>query len=100
GKLLANGTPDEILHLFPLATWSVGGPAEKLAALSPRLEALPGVSHVTAFGNTLHVTGENQAALESAIAPFFDQGLSWQRSQPSLEDVFIHLMARVSDNFQ
>ena len=101
GKLLANGTPDEILHLFRLATWEVAGPPEALAALAPGLKRLAGVSHVTAFGNTLHVTGEEEAALETAIAPFRRQGdLSWHKSQASLEDVFIHLMAGASDNFQ
>jgi ABC-2 type transport system ATP-binding protein len=101
GKLLANGTPDEILHLFPLATWEVGGPPERLAALARELEQRPGVAHVTAFGNTLHVTGEDEAALEQAIAPFReDKNLAWKQAQPSLEDVFIHLMAGASDNFQ
>jgi ABC-2 type transport system ATP-binding protein len=101
GKLLANGTPEEILHLFPLSTWEVGGPPEKLAGLAPKLKGLPGMSHVTAFGNTLHVTGDNEAALEQAIAPFMrDAGLEWKRANPSLEDVFIHLMAGAADNFQ
>src|SRR5213075_1238918 len=31
GKLLAQGTPDEILHLFKLSTWEVSGPPGKLA---------------------------------------------------------------------
>jgi ABC-2 type transport system ATP-binding protein len=101
GKLLATGTPEKILHLFPLATWEVSGAAETLAELTPKLKGLAGISHVTAFGNTLHVTGEDQAALEKAIAPFLQQGqLVWRKAQPSLEDVFIHLMAGASDNFQ
>jgi len=101
GKLLANGTPDEILHLLPLATWEVGGPAEKLAALAPKLKGIAGISHVTAFGHTLHVTGEDPAALEKAIAPFLEEkDLAWKKSQPTLEDVFIHLMAGAADNFQ
>jgi len=101
GELLANGTPDEILHLFPLATWEVAGPPEALAALAPELKGLPGVSHVTAFGNTLHVTGEDEIALQKAIAPFVRQdNLDWKKAKPSLEDVFIHLMAGSSDNLQ
>ena len=100
GKLLANGTPDEILHLFPLSTWEVAASPDKLAALAPKLKGLPGVSHVTAFGNTLHVTGEDQAALQEAIAPFMREGdLDWKQAHPSLEDVFIHLMASAADNF-
>jgi ABC-2 type transport system ATP-binding protein len=101
GRLLASGTPEEILHLFPLATWEVGGPPERLAVLSRELEERPGVAHVTAFGNTLHVTGEDEAALETAIAPFMhEEGLQWRKANPSLEDVFIHLMAGSSDPLQ
>jgi ABC-2 type transport system ATP-binding protein len=101
GKLLANGTPEEILHLFPLATWEVTGPPHQLAALAPKLKGKPGVSHVTAFGNALHVTGEDEAALERSLGPFRGQGdLDWKKAKPSLEDVFIHLMAGASDDFQ
>jgi ABC-2 type transport system ATP-binding protein len=101
GKLLATGTPDEVLHLFRLSTWEVSGPAARLSALNARLKGLPGVSHVTAFGNTLHVTGDDAAALDQAIVPFREeQGLSWKRSQSGLEDVFIHLMQNVEDNVQ
>src|SRR5262249_1208700 len=57
GKLLATGTPDEVLHLYRLATWEVSGPPPKLAQLAAALRGKPGVAHVTAFGNTLHVTG-------------------------------------------
>ena len=93
GNLLANGTPDEVLHLFRLSTWAVTGPRAPLAVLALKLHGLAGVSHVTAFGNTLHVTGEDEAALEQAIAPFrADHGFAWRRSEPTLEDVFIHLM--------
>jgi len=93
GQLLATGTPDELLHLFRLATWEVSGASERLAALAPRLHGRDGVSHVTAFGNTLHVTGEDEGELERAIAPFRDeQGLRWREASATLEDVFIHLM--------
>jgi ABC-2 type transport system ATP-binding protein len=101
GSLLATGTPDEVLHLFRLSTWEVSGPSERLSALNARLKGLPGVSHVTAFGNTLHVTGEDAAVLEAAIAPFRGEaGLAWKPSQAGLEDVFIHLMQSLEDNVQ
>jgi ABC-2 type transport system ATP-binding protein len=93
GRLLATGTPDEVLHLFPLVTWEVSGPPARLAELNARLKGLRGVSHVTAFGNTLHVTGEDAAALEQAIAVFRnEENIHWHQARPSLEDVFIHLM--------
>jgi ABC-2 type transport system ATP-binding protein len=100
GKLLATGTPQELLHLFPLASWEVSGSAHDLAALAPRLRGVPGVSHVTAFGNTLHVTGEDAAALEQAARPFRSEHLVWKPSTPGLEDVFIHLMVGAPDNMQ
>jgi ABC-2 type transport system ATP-binding protein len=101
GKLLATGTPDEILHLFKLSTWEVSGPPGKLAELSAKLRSRAGVAHVTAFGNTLHVTGENEAELESAIAEFKDdRELEWRQSHAGLEDVFLHLMRDAQDNIQ
>jgi ABC-2 type transport system ATP-binding protein len=93
GQLLATGTPEEVLHLFRLATWEVSGTAERLAALAPRLHELGGILHVTAFGNTLHVTGEDEAKLDSALEPLRGAaGLRWRKASPTLEDVFIHLM--------
>ena len=98
GKLLATGTPDEVSHLFKLSTWEVGGPAARLAELAGELRHRPGVAHVTAFGNTLHVTGEDQSALERAIAPFRGEPeLAWKKSHATLEDVFIHLMNEVAE---
>ncbi|MDH3286297.1 MAG: ABC transporter ATP-binding protein [Betaproteobacteria bacterium] len=101
GKLLASGTPDEVLHLFRLSTWAVSGASAQLAALAVTLRRFPDVQHITAFGNTLHVTGEDEQALERAIEPFrADPALSWRRAETSLEDVFIHLMAGAPDNYQ
>ena len=101
GKLLATGTPEEVLHLFRLRTWSVSGPPARLAGLAHALRERDGVYHVTAFGNALHVTGGEETALEQAIAPFRDEpGLAWRRIEAGLEDVFIHLMADTKDNFR
>ena len=101
GKLLATGTPDEIQHLFKLATWEVSGPPGRLAELSGRLRGHTGIAHVTAFGNTLHVTGEGAAELEAAIEEFRnDRELKWRQSQAGLEDVFLHLMRDAQDNVQ
>jgi ABC-2 type transport system ATP-binding protein len=93
GKLLATGTPDEVLHLFNLSTWEVAGPPAKLAELNASLKNRSGICDVTAFGNTLHVMGEDGAELERAIAPYRDDvKLQWKKSQATLEDVFLHLM--------
>ena len=93
GRLLATGTPQEVLHIVSLSTWAVHGAPAELAALAERLHGLAGIAHVTAFGNTLHVTSEDAAELEKTLAPFLSQkGLSWDKAEPGLEDVFIHLM--------
>ena len=48
-----------------------------------------------AFGASLHVSGTDPALLEASIAPYrSDPRLRWTRTQPSLEDVFIHTLAR------
>jgi ABC-2 type transport system ATP-binding protein len=79
--------------MVSLSTWAVHGAPAELAALAERLHGLAGIAHVTAFGNTLHVTGEDAAELEKTLAPFLSQeGLSWDKAEPGLEDVFIHLM--------
>jgi len=91
GRLLATGTPEEVLRARPLAAWTVAGP--DLAALAARLRGLAGIAQVTAFGNTLHVTGEDATALEAAIAPLRSEpALRWSRAEAGLEDVFIDLM--------
>jgi ABC-2 type transport system ATP-binding protein len=51
------------------------------------------------FGLALHVSGTDRAALEGAIAPYRRPPLTWTETEPTLEDVFIHLMARAQDNF-
>ncbi len=61
----------------------------------------PGVDMVAPFGNSLHISGRDKAALEAAIAPYRDRpGVTWTLSEPTLEDVFIDLMGRARDNFQ
>ncbi len=93
GKLLATGTPDEVLHAVQLSTWEVSGERAQLARLAALLHGKPGIAHVTAFGNTLHVTGEDEIELEKAVSQLRkDPTLTWKKAQPGLEDVFIHLM--------
>jgi ABC-2 type transport system ATP-binding protein len=48
-----------------------------------------------AFGASLHVSGTDQALLEESIGPYrADPRYRWHRTRPSLEDVFIHTLAR------
>jgi ABC-2 type transport system ATP-binding protein len=97
GKVLARGTEREIVRDAALGVWAVQG--ETLTPLVAPLKAAPGVLSVAAFGNALHVAGRDAAALDAAIAPWRDSpGLTWQRTEANLEDVFISLLADAPDN--
>jgi ABC-2 type transport system ATP-binding protein len=102
GVLLAHGTVDEVVAGSNLTTYTVGaGNGEGLAPLAEELSSKPGIDMVAPFGTSLHVSGRDEAALEAAIAPYRDRPeLAWARSEPSLEDVFIDLLAKAQDNFQ
>ncbi len=96
GKLLTHGTVPEVIAGARLTTWSVVGPG--LHALAEQLRGQPGVKQAVAFGSMLHVSGDEAAALEQAIAPFRTEPYEWTRIGSSLEDVFIHLMEHSTDN--
>jgi ABC-2 type transport system ATP-binding protein len=99
GQLLAQGTIEEVIAQSHLKTYTVSGP--ELQSLAERLLGMPGIDMVAPFGTSLHVAGRDPEALDQAVARFRDApGLNWSVSQPSLEDVFISLMARSQDNFQ
>jgi ABC-2 type transport system ATP-binding protein len=102
GEVLARGTVEDVILNSQLTTYTVSTPnGESLAWLSGELSGREGVEMVAPFGNSLHVSSRDAAALEAAIAPYRDRpGLVWQRASPSLEDVFIDLMGRARDNFQ
>jgi ABC-2 type transport system ATP-binding protein len=101
GDLLVRGTVAEVIEKSGLATFTVASKAGNLAALGHTLETTPGVDMVAPFGASLHVCGRDAAALAAAIAPFRDDpDLSWEASEPTLEDVFIDLMTRARDNFR
>jgi ABC-2 type transport system ATP-binding protein len=102
GVLLARGTVKEVIAASHLATYTVSAPAgDGLAGLAEALASRPGVDMVAPFGTSLHVSGRDRDALERAIAPDRDRaGLTWEKSQASLEDVFIDLMSRARDNFE
>jgi ABC-2 type transport system ATP-binding protein len=99
GHLLVHGTVPEVIAQSHLATYVVRG--EELGDIAAKLEKAPGVDMVAPFGTSLHVSGRDQAALDAAIGSYRnDPRFRWERSEPSLEDVFIDLMSRSRDNFQ
>jgi ABC-2 type transport system ATP-binding protein len=102
GELLARGTVEDVINSSHLTTYVVSAPnGEGLSELTTELTDKPGIDMVAPFGTNLHVSGRDEAALEAAIAPYRRQkNLKWERSEPSLEDVFIDLMSKARDNFQ
>ncbi|HTD68026.1 MAG TPA: ABC transporter ATP-binding protein [Candidatus Limnocylindria bacterium] len=92
GKLLTHGTVGEVIAQAGLTTWEVRGP--KLLQVAEQIRGRPGVEQAVAFGNLLHVNGNDAAALEQAIVPFRTDQYKWRQVESGLEDVFIHLMER------
>ena len=98
GELLAHGTVEEVIAGAHLSTYTVSG--HDLVRLADALAHRDGVAMVAPFGASLHVSGRDAAALEAAIAPYrADAALHWEKSEASLEDVFIELMSRARDNY-
>ena len=90
GQLIARGTSDELIAQSRLVTFEAEGPrADRLAR---DLTGKPGVVMVAPFGQTLHVSGTDRAALEKAIVPYRRDPYRWTEVAPTLEDVFINLM--------
>jgi ABC-2 type transport system ATP-binding protein len=96
GKLIARGTADEIVARSGLVTFNGEGPG--VSRIAHELDERPGVLSATAFGAAVHVSGTDKQALEQAIAPWKRQPYEWQQVAPSLEDVFIQLMADQPDD--
>ena len=97
GHLLTHGTVPDVIAQARLTTWAVSGP--NLHQLAEELRRHPSVRQAVAFGNWLHVSSDDAAALDTAIAPFRTPPYEWHRINSGLEEVFIHLMDRAPDNF-
>jgi len=98
GRLMACGTPKELVENSALQTWQISG--EGIPALADALSGAAGVDMVTRFGNALHVSGANLPALDAATAAYrTNPQQHWVLARPELEDLFIHLMGQAQDNF-
>jgi ABC-2 type transport system ATP-binding protein len=98
GRVLARGTAEAIIAGAGLTVWSVQG--DDAAARVAPLKDAPGVLSVAAFGNAVHVAGQDAQALAAAIQRLGDpEGLRWTRAEANLEDVFISLIGGAQDNY-
>ena len=96
GRLIAEGTVEEVVARAGLTTRHVSGPG--LEAVARRLRTTPGVDQVAAFGTSLHVVGRDAAALDAALATVKGDGVRVRPAETSLEDVFIQFMGASEDN--
>jgi len=95
GVMLARGTTDEVIAQSGLVALQGEGPgADRLAT---EIEGRPGVAMAAPFGTSLHVCGPDLAALRQAVQPWADR-IRFTQSEPTLEDVFIHLMQQAPDH--
>jgi ABC-2 type transport system ATP-binding protein len=93
GDIVARGTVAEVIAQSGLFTFVVEG--EGARALAGELRGHPGVEFVSFFGAALHVSGQDRAVLDAALAPYRERaGLSIHEAKTSLEDVFIQLQER------
>lgn len=92
GNLLAQGSAKSIIESQELFTYEVSG--EGLMGLSKILAQREAIEQTVIFGSTLHVSGKNPHAIETAL-----QGENFKPIATSLEDVFIYLMKHSTDNF-
>ena len=95
GVMLARGTIGEVIAGSGLKALQGEGPgADRLAA---EIEAREGVEMAAPFGASLHVCGPDLDALHRAVAPWTET-VAFREAEPSLEDVFIHLMKHAPDH--
>jgi ABC-2 type transport system ATP-binding protein len=98
GTIVARGTVQDVISQSGLYTFVAEG--ESARSLVQKLHGQPGVQFVSFFGAALHVSGQDHAALEKALAPYQgQQGLRVFEAQPSLEDVFIQLQERGTGDY-
>jgi ABC-2 type transport system ATP-binding protein len=98
GRLLTQGTAAEVIAGQNLSSWAVYG--DHLIELQEQLRGQPGVEQTVIFGDGLHVSGSDAAALERSVqSAVAEKRLRAEKIETGLEDVFIYMMSRSMDNF-
>jgi len=94
GRVLALDTPHALMELLPGEVISIGGPEPRKAR--DLIREMDGVAGTALFGNVVHaVLEDGEEARKRVHSALEDAGLSSQeveRVDPSLEDVFLHLV--------
>ena len=99
GKKLIDGPALEIPARVGLHTWRVSGPG--LTVLEDALAEEKAVEQVARFGAQLHVSGTDEAALDTLAARLRKAHPEhrWEKKDAELEEAFIYLMTTAADNF-
>jgi ABC-2 type transport system ATP-binding protein len=87
GRLVADGTPQDLLRSLPGRVWLLR--SEDTRAAEAALRGKPGVIGTAQIGNTLRVLADksvDEAALRALLG---DAGVRIEPVEPSLEDVFV-----------
>jgi len=90
GRLVVQGTADEVVRAANLATFEATGSGIEQAAR--RLRLVAGVENAAVFGRSLRIAGMDREALRRAIDGLGDRALKWEEVEPRLDDVFIHML--------
>ena len=101
--LWGKDVPENERWAFMFASYNAGEGTIMRARHAAELARLdhsrwPAIETVAPFGANLHVSARDAAALKAVIESYRHRAdLTWTRSEPSLEDVFIDLMTRAKD---
>ena len=98
GRLMTQGSVEEVVESAGLVTYRIHG--GNMADITARLRKNSAVRQVVAFGNSLHVSGQDKKAIESAFHADLGTETRWDAISPDLEDVFISFMKKAEDNFR
>jgi ABC-2 type transport system ATP-binding protein len=97
GKIIALGTPSE-LKLKTIAQGVLEVECDPLISALDLLKKVPWVSESAVFGDSLHVVGQEGVDTEQEVTLLFQKHRidlkRMERIRPSLEDVFVSLIAR------
>src|SRR3990167_2049357 len=96
GHLMVEGTVSDIIHSVKLQTWAASG--KELRSLVTKIQDEPGVEQVVMWGNELRIAGADPSSLETVMHRYSQ--LTWHQVTTNLETVFIHLVAKQSEQVQ
>lgn len=98
GRLMTEGTVREVIDQANLVTFRIEGPAVR--ELTARLRSSDGVGQVVAFGNAVHVSGDDPERLMEMMRGTLGPEQTYRPVPATLEDVFISLMKKAEDNYR